>query len=282
MSQKRKLPPSVDHDCSNAIFQSSPIEDRSSTFTAYFSSKLSPQELQQLPEIESASHKMLAWRKQSSQRSLMPGRVQYTADHEDDGEKYGGKAVQKVLESMEVTGACVVARWYGGVMLGPVRFTHMENCAREAVQKWRDAELEDANKKRKTEKEKTERERLLKLLTERDRSVTVLRKLAAEKEEAVKKAITAGVDALEESHERSTQDIQAEGNKSVDTVPQSSPAVKVDYSTMPIERLKALEKARDATLSFLLKRIDKAESSLAALDDNPTSQRPDPHETSGT
>jgi hypothetical protein len=31
---------------------------------------------------------------------------------------------------------------------------------------------------------------------------------------------------------------------------------------MTVERLRALDKARDATLAFLLKRIDKAESEL--------------------
>jgi hypothetical protein len=36
----------------------------------------------------------------------------------------------------------------------------------------------------------------------------------------------------------------------------------MDYSVMTLDRLRALEKARDATLSFLLKRIDKAELEL--------------------
>ena len=44
-----------------------------------------------------------------------------------------------------------------------------------------------------------------------------------------------------------------------------SKAKAVDYSEMPVDRLRALEKARDATLSFLLKRIDRAEAELVAF-----------------
>jgi hypothetical protein len=33
----------------------------------------------------------------------------------------------------------------------------------------------------------------------------------------------------------------------------------MDYSAMPLQRLRQLEKARDATIGFILKQLDKAE-----------------------
>ena len=45
--------------------------------------------------------------------------------------------------------------------------------------------------------------------------------------------------------------------------PEPSSQTGIDYDAMTVERLRALDKARDATLAFLLKRIDKAESALS-------------------
>jgi len=269
MSQKRKHSPDTSSGSANSasIYRSEPIEDRSSTFVGYFSPTLPAKELQSLPEFKSASHKILAWRKESNQRSLT-GTLQYTVGHDDDGEKSGGKKVEKVLESMRVAGACVVARWYGGVMLGPVRFTHMEDCAKAAMRKWQENEAEERSKKRKLEEEGIEKRKLVRALSERDQSIDVLRKLAGEKEKKVREGILAGVDALTSRDGNMQQDGEVAKADTQDSaqgelVPAAKPAV--DYSTMPLDRLKALDKARDATLSFLLKRIDKAEADIAAL-----------------
>lgn len=244
------------------IYRSAPIEDRDSTFIGLYSPDLSPKELQKLPELKSASHCMLAWRRESNQQSLTSIR-QYVTGHDDDGEKYGGKKVEQVLVNMKVAGACVVARWYGGTMLGQVRFAHIENCASEAVRQWTNHIREQQVKKRKIEEEVVEKGRLVKALAKRDQSIGVLRTLAAEKEKLVKDAAearnsSAGV--------ISGQAIIVDATR--DTVPppprpEHSSQTGIDYDAMTVERLRALDKARDATLAFLLKRIDKAESELS-------------------
>ena len=250
MLQKRKRSASPDKDAhQSALFRSSKIEDRQSTFIGLFSPSIPPKDLQNLGEIKSASHKILAWRRESNQQSLTSAK-QYVTGHDDDGEKYGGKKVEQVLVNGRVIGACVVARWYGGVMLGRVRFDHMEACALEAVKKWQDSVEEEKLKRRKLVEESSERVRIVNVLSARDQSITVLRALALENEENLK-----GVQA---------EALSDGGNK-----PQyqsHSPAKVPQYDGMPLARLQALERARDATISFLLKRIDRAEAETKAFE----------------
>ncbi|KAI7332881.1 hypothetical protein KC315_g4432 [Hortaea werneckii] len=272
MSQKRKRPEdeSSNEDAPD-VFRSDPIEDRSSTFVGYFSPSLEGDALQKLPEIQRATHRILGYRKESSQRSLTSVK-QYVSGSDDDGEKYAGKKVEKILEGMRVGGVCVVARWYGGVLLGPVRFTHIENCARAAVSKWQTHETEQRAKKMRLEQETAEQKKLAIALIERDRSIEVLRTLAAGKERQVKEGIVAGVEALGDADDAS-EDVEEVAPKSSEAMnlkkkTESTPKPAMDYSAMPLARLRALDKARDATLSFLLKRIDKADADLSALQHN--------------
>ncbi|KAI6911730.1 hypothetical protein KC318_g2400 [Hortaea werneckii] len=269
MSQKRKLPEDESsYEDAPDVFRSDPIEDRSSTFVGYFSPSLEGDALQRLPEIKSATHKILGYRKESNQRSLTSVK-QYVSGNDDDGEKYAGRKVEKILEGMRVGGACVVARWYGGVMLGPVRFTHVENCARAAVSKWQTHEADQRTKRMKLEQEAAEQKKLAVALVERDRSIEVLRNLAAGKEKQVKEGIVAGVEALAGANGASG-DVAESTPKPQEAAdlkekPESASKPAMDYSAMPLARLRALDKARDATLSFLLKRIDKADADLSAL-----------------
>lgn len=268
MSQKRKRV--ADHVQDDgvevkeaAIFRSAPIEDRSSTFIGLYSPSLKPKELQKLEEIASASHKILAWRRESNQQSIT-GDVRYTTYFDDDGEKFGGKKIAKVLDNRQVAGSCVVARWYGGVLLGPARFEHIEKCAMEAVKKWQHSVAEEKSKRRKLEEEAAEEAKLIRVLAERDQSISVLRTLAAEKEDQARLA-----KASTERPDEDESSTQPNGQASRQTTATTSGAKStIDYSIMPLDRLKALEKARDATLAFLLKRIDKAEADLASTNDN--------------
>ena len=274
MSQKRKRSPerhSSANDDSTSIFRSSPIEDRISIFVGYFSPSLKPKQLQSLEEIASASHKMLAWRRASNQQSISGG-TKYVSDHDDDGEKYGGKRVEKSLQSMQVVGVCVVARWYGGVLLGPVRFDHIETCAREAIEKWRESEREAHAKKRKAEEDASEMTRLIKVLADRDQSIAVLRSLAAEKEDKLKEARESQKNGERDGDGGGGQAARDEKVNARVKQKADEPKPALDYDAVPIDRLKALEKARDATLSFLLKRIDKAEVELATI----TGENPEP------
>ena len=47
----------------------------------------------------------------------------------------------------------------------------------------------------------------------------------------------------------------------------ASPSKIPDYAAMPYSRLQALETARDTTISFLLKSIDKAEAEASAREE---------------
>ncbi|GMK58623.1 hypothetical protein CspeluHIS016_0600650 [Cutaneotrichosporon spelunceum] len=49
---------------------------------------------------------------------------------EDDGERFGGERVLRTLRELGgVDVLCIVCRWFGGDMLGPVRFTYMATVA---------------------------------------------------------------------------------------------------------------------------------------------------------
>jgi putative IMPACT (imprinted ancient) family translation regulator len=264
MAQKRKHSSESPETSSigSTIYRSPPIEDRDSTFIGLYSPDLGPKELQELPELKSASHCMLAWRRESNQQSLTSNK-QYVTGHDDDGEKYGGKKVEQVMINMKAAGACVVARWYGGTMLGQVRFAHIENSASEAVRQWMNHVGEQQAKKRKVEEEVVEKEKLVKALAKRDQSISVLRALAVEKEKLAKDTAESEMGGAVIINNQAI--IVDATRDTVPTPPRKEPGSQtsvIDYEAMTVERLRALDKARDATLAFLLKRIDKAESEL--------------------
>lgn len=237
------------------LFESEPIEDRSSKFIGLFSPDVNPERLQAHHAFKSASHRMLAWRRPSKQKSSAstlskaPAKVIYETGFDDDGEKYGGKKLEKVLIELNVEGTVVVARWYGGVLLGPVRFDHIANVAKEAISQWKES-TEPPSKKLKEEVEKTLtpeqeqelKQRLVKQLQDRDNSINVLRDLLAEK-----KALG--------------------GNDGSPKKPTSITSTQ-DYANMPVAKLRVLEKARDQTISWILKQIDAIEASQKSSKSN--------------
>jgi putative IMPACT (imprinted ancient) family translation regulator len=236
MSWKRPRSESPGGDGPPVVFISNSIEDRGSTHIGLYSPSITAKQLQARPDVKEASHRIAAWRTPGKQRSLS-GKPIHDLGHDDDGEQYAGKKLEKLLTDLNVEGAVVVARWYGGILLGPVRFQHFENCAREAISKWKQS-IADETKKRKVEKdERLEKEKLAKVLEQRDASITVLRDLLAEKKSTVKL-----------DRERSPQPIQSQDSSN-----------KTDYSMMDLPTLKRLEKARDGTLTWILKQIDKTE-----------------------
>jgi hypothetical protein len=348
---------------SQTVFESSPITDRASTFVAHFhphdanqandpttgkptSSSLTQtvKAFQNNAAFSSADHRIAAWRRSSSQRTLLTtlnaasgaananrnanANVTYTTSSDDDGEKYAGKRLERVLNELNVQGIVVVARWYGGVMLGPVRFTHIENVAREAIMKWKRSVASsggvgddsgggtDRSKRLKFDDgssspsssaaagaaatpaqkaaEEAHRLRLVEQLAHRDNSIVVLRSLLAEKKEMKEKrtnvaALPPSTSISTSSSEPSKLETNHDGGGSgsqtppqptssaagdVDVVVRTTPASAssspapapvpakpqaMDYSQMPLQRLRQLEKARDATIAFILKQIDKAE-----------------------
>lgn len=116
-------------------------------------------------------------------------------------------------------------------MLGPVRFDHIKNSARDAIMQW-SLDVERSAKKAKVQEDEDEKGRLIQTLPERDQSITVLRDLLAEKSQ----------------------------QSSSSTTRKGSPAKIPDYSTLPLATLEKLEQVRDATIGWILKQIEKVES----------------------
>ncbi len=57
-------------------------------------------------------------------------------DYDDDGEDAAGGRLLHLLQILDVKDTVVVVtRWYGGVKLGPARFTHINNAARMVLEK---------------------------------------------------------------------------------------------------------------------------------------------------
>jgi putative IMPACT (imprinted ancient) family translation regulator len=260
LKRARSLSPAADNEITPPdarIYHSTRIEDRLSIFIAHYSPSVPAKSLQSQAQFKSASHRIAAWRKPSSQRALsVKSSLLYDTGSDDDGERYAGKRLEKVLADMNVTGAVVVARWYGGVLLGPVRFNHIETCAREAIRQWLEdskKSVDEASKKRRIEAEDEDRKRSATELAERDNSITILRGLLAEKRQG-----TAG------------------SNGSATNASSQSPSKSIDYAKMSLDALRRLDKSRDATIAFLLREIDKAELECKSPDSNEVSSASKP------
>jgi hypothetical protein len=278
MSSKRSLPVEDGASIHEDIFISEAIHDRKSTFVGYFSPSRPARALQAFPELKSASHRVAAWRTPSNQSTLTsistrPSQQRaLKTGHDDDGEQWAGKRLEKVLEALDVEGSVVVARWYGGVLLGPVRFNHIEDVATDAIRKWQMRGTDHGSlgtKRRRVDVESAgyaelamqgsspvnptttmrpedvqrSRDSLIADLQERDNSIAVLREL------------------LEQKKTELPQDSMSPKPPSRNPPP-TSPNKKPDYSAMTLVRLQALEKARDASIGFLLKEITKVEEEI--------------------
>ena len=142
-----------------------------------------------------------------------------------------------MLNDTQTEGVVVVARWYGGQNIGRVRFTHIENCAREAIRAWKmadaDAQRSVAAKKQRIEDEAARKE-LVEELRQRDSNIFALRKLLGERK------------------------AQLHDEVAVPPTPQKM----VNYEGMGLEALRRMDKARDATVTFILKQIDKVDEEI--------------------
>ncbi|KAI0251132.1 hypothetical protein BJV78DRAFT_1126719, partial [Lactifluus subvellereus] len=136
---------------------SAEIQDRQSTFVAYIFRASTPEQARSAHSHVRrvvhakcpASHEIMAWRCMvlKEGRTGLRGDDDFKIDEgsEDDGEQWAGGHVLKVMRSEAIMDAVViVSRWYGGIMLGPVRFTHIQDCAREVCQVFRvEDEIQD-------------------------------------------------------------------------------------------------------------------------------------------
>ncbi|KAI4285950.1 MAG: hypothetical protein L6R38_000243 [Xanthoria sp. 2 TBL-2021] len=195
---KRALTP--DPSPSPTSYTSSAITHRVSLFLAIDSPTLTAQQLQSNPSLSSATHRVTAFRVQSTQHSLTPSSQNlYTTTHDDyDGEKYSG------------------------IILGPVRFEHIKNCAKEAVSRYLNSAQQQSSQSKKArtvDKDEDEKRRndLIRFLPSATRVSLYYEDKAA------------------------------------------SPAKVPEYSKLPLKTLENLERARDATIGWLLAQIEKAE-----------------------
>lgn len=241
---------------SSSVHLSSPIHELTSTFISAFSPSITPKALQALPSFATATHKICAWRRPSRQKSLTPtSKILYDEGHDDDGESWAGKRLSNVLRDTQTEGTVVVARWYGGQNIGPIRFTHIETCARDAIAHGKRAYEHDATAKKQKRDDDARRAALVVNLQERDYNIFALRKLLAEK----KRRIEGGGKEQEAEAEAEAQ----------------TPRTMQAYESMGLDALRRVDKARDATIAFVLKQIDRADEELRLVESVLESEKED-------
>jgi Uncharacterized protein family UPF0029 len=224
---------------------SAPIEDRKSRFIGYFvpliaSSAVARHRglLEKLPELARADHKIMAWN------------VGQSTGFDDDGEKWAGRKLLEVLTSNEDQGILCVARWYGGIMLGPARFDHIIHVAADALATYHIAQRKSpllsaptiqspkVNSPTKMAMDENERERLIRVLRAKDMTVESLRAMITAKK-------------LE----------RGEGSGAL-----TSPSKTKNYEGMQVEPLQRLVVARDATIKSLRVIMNELNSNSATED----------------
>jgi hypothetical protein len=116
-----------------------PVMDRRSAFIAHLCVLNSVQEIPRImdqlrreqPRILRATHNIMAYR---TDKSLADGRVVLEEDFDDDGETAAGGRLLRLLQLCDCQRVLVVvSRWYGGIQLGPDRFKHINDCARDLL-----------------------------------------------------------------------------------------------------------------------------------------------------
>ncbi|KAJ7502947.1 ribosomal protein S5 domain 2-type protein [Mycena galericulata] len=133
-----------------ALAASQEIRDRGSLFVATIYAASSPAQAASvishvknvLHAQKPASHEMSAWRcmvlKAGRTGLSGPDDFEVRESSSDDGERWGGEKILAVLRKQGVIDAVVVvSRWYGGTMLGPARFSHIETCTLEVCREFK-------------------------------------------------------------------------------------------------------------------------------------------------
>ncbi|KAJ7106051.1 hypothetical protein C8R43DRAFT_218461 [Mycena crocata] len=126
------------------------IRDRGSLFVATIYAASSPTHaascIAHLKNVahgqKPASHEMSAWRCMVVKAGCTglggPDEFEVREGSADDGERWGGEKILALMQKQGVIDAAiVVSRWYGGTMLGPARFSHIETCALEVCREFK-------------------------------------------------------------------------------------------------------------------------------------------------
>lgn len=94
--------------------------------------------LKENKKIANAFHNMWAYRidKNDPTARLVGRSANIMQDCDDDGEQAAGGRLLTLLQILNVVNVMVVVtRWYGGIQLGPARFKHINNAARDSLVK---------------------------------------------------------------------------------------------------------------------------------------------------
>ncbi|ORY87583.1 ribosomal protein S5 domain 2-type protein [Protomyces lactucae-debilis] len=118
-----------------------PVHDRKSTMLGRAIQIHNKEELMAaLEDIKNDKHLQKASHPQiwacRYRHDKIDGPERIIAEHDDDGETGAGPRLAFLLEVTKATNVLVVVtRWFGGVLLGDVRFKHISTAARDALDK---------------------------------------------------------------------------------------------------------------------------------------------------
>lgn len=94
--------------------------------------------LKENKKINNAFHNMYAYRidKLDPTARIAGKSASIIQDCDDDGEQAAGGRMLTLMQILNVVNVMVVVtRWYGGIQLGPARFKHINNAARDCLVK---------------------------------------------------------------------------------------------------------------------------------------------------
>ncbi|KAH7927440.1 ribosomal protein S5 domain 2-like protein [Leucogyrophana mollusca] len=132
-----------------AIATSQEIRDRGSAFVGNVYRANSPEDAKAAVQhhklvVHSGkqAYEICAWRcmvlKHGKTGLGGPDDFELKTGYNDDGEQWAGNKILKVMQTEGLLDAVViVSRWFGGTLLGPARFTHIETCASEVCRKFK-------------------------------------------------------------------------------------------------------------------------------------------------
>ncbi|WWC87136.1 uncharacterized protein L201_002022 [Kwoniella dendrophila CBS 6074] len=123
------------------IYSSEPIIDRRSTFIGHSVRVTDEKEIPLLihellndKKIAKAAHPAIFAYRLVKNVGGPAGKI-YNTDYDDDGETAAGSRLKHLLEILELENVLVVVtRWFGGIQLGPDRFKHINQAARDALE----------------------------------------------------------------------------------------------------------------------------------------------------
>ncbi|KAG5898032.1 hypothetical protein JTB14_001743 [Gonioctena quinquepunctata] len=115
------------------IFHGPTITDRKSVFQGHVCSVKSKADVKTFMDLLLENRKIAhATHNISAYRIVLPNNV-ILQDCDDDGENKASSRLLELIQTMKLNDAMVVvSRWYGGIQLGPDRFRHITNAARQA------------------------------------------------------------------------------------------------------------------------------------------------------